>query len=197
MWSTSSVSGNFTSGSTLTVAVLPLLPVITSISGYRIQIIDPNWSNFNFFIIINLSFIYLKNLNLIVKTSSTTLFCVLIAIRIHYIVWISLGCNSNSLSLCLFLAAIYKLYIIRPFTYKLHLINWLIYSSMTTTTVRHYIHCPQAAIHVSHSPPINDQCTDCSEHAKTRLLLRRLNAFLMMWRSLTIHNIWRSDTMRK
>jgi len=41
----------------LTVAVLPLLPVITSISGYRIQIIDPN---FNFFIIINLSFIYLK-----------------------------------------------------------------------------------------------------------------------------------------
>ena len=94
--------------------------------GYRIQIIDPN---FDFFIIINLSFIYLKETNLIVvKTSSTTLFCVLIAIRIYYIVWISLGCNCNLLSLCLFSAAIYKLYIIRPFTYKLHLINWLIYS---------------------------------------------------------------------
>ena len=60
----------------------------------------------------------------------------------------------------------------------------------------HLVHCPQAAMYVSHSPPINGQCTECAEHAQTWLLWRCLNA-LLMWRSLTIHNIWRSDTMRK
>ena len=53
-----------------------------------------------------------------------------IAIRIHYIVWISLGCDSHLFSLCPFLADIYKLYIIRPFEYTLHLITWFISSSI-------------------------------------------------------------------